>query len=64
MAMEELICAVVHQAYKDLITAYKKNDQHEIIRLEEFMLDSEWIQALPRVDGGAIINVARKRAKE
>lgn len=64
MHEEELVCAVVRQAFKDLITAYKKKDIGQIETLESFFTDSIWMECLPRVDGVKVIAVARKRAKE
>lgn len=64
MHEEELACAVARQAFKDLITAYKKKDIAQIKIIESFFTDSIWMEFLPRVDGAKVIDVARKRANE
>ena len=60
----ELLCAVARQAFLDLITAYKKNDQDGIRHGEWFFLSGESLFDLLDIDGSTIVKVARKRARE
>lgn len=60
----ELLCAVARQAYTDLITAYKKKDPAGISECEWFFLSGNSLFDLLDIDGSAIVEEARKRARK
>lgn len=62
-AAKELLCAVAHQALKDLTTAYEKQDKLEINNGEWFFLSGESLFSLLDLDGNKLVELARKRAQ-
>lgn len=60
----ELLCAVARQAFTDLITAYKKKDPAGISECEWFFLSGNSLFDLLDIDGSAIVEEARKRARK
>lgn len=62
-AAKNLLCAVAHQALKDLTTAYKEKDKLEISRGEWFFLSGESLFSLLDLDGNKLVEIARKRGQ-
>ena len=60
----DLLCAVVREAFKDLTKAYKYKDEKGIIEGEWFFLSGESLFDCLDLDGKAIVEVARKRARK
>lgn len=58
-----LALAVVEQAVKDYIRAYKRNDKNVIISLEYFF-NSEWFTTLTDLDGKYIIKEVKRICQE
>ena len=64
MNEKELLCAVARQAFFDLISAYEKNDSVGIREGEWFFLSGNSLFDLLDIDGGTIVEVAKKRARK
>ena len=60
----DLLCAVARQAFDDLIKAYMKNDSVGISEGEWFFLSGESLFDCLDLDGKAVVEVARKRARK
>lgn len=60
----ELVCAVAQQALKDLTASYKKKDPVGIREGEWFFLSGKSLFDTLGIDGGILVDEARKRARK